>query len=117
MRFQVFLRLFDGGCSDEHRLWAIDESTRLMESFDKAGPDYQDPAKLEETIQARVDNAIQEDRIRMRGRLVEFLRRGIRGGFAVQDHLYPGHIVRWDIPDSQRIADEVITPPTGVCRG
>lgn len=64
MRFQVFLRLFDGGCTDEHRQWAIEESSRLMEAFDKSRPDYVDPAKLEETIQARVLAALVDERVR-----------------------------------------------------
>lgn len=117
MRFQVFLRLFDGGCSDEHRLWAIDESTRLMESFDKARPDYQDPAKLEETLLTRVGEAIERDRVIMRQRLAAFLQRGIGGGSSELDYLTRSQQVRWSAEDSRRLANEVIPCPEEARRG
>lgn len=92
---------------------SVASANRLMEAFDKGRPDYVDPAKLEETIQARVDQAVESERESLRSLLTVAFHRGIdlgmRGGAEViqSPHRF-GQILRFSEDVAKMLAEEVV---------
>jgi hypothetical protein len=121
MRFQVTLWIAKERLENPHHFNpkknAIDLGIAFMEDFDKTRPDYADPAKVRETIDVAVNEAIQKDRAFNRGILIRLFQQGIRGGFVIQDPSMRGAIVRWDAEDAHRLANEIFPLPVEVPRG
>ncbi len=74
MRFLAALECWKRGVSTED---AVTSANKLLMALDKGTRDYQDPATLEETIQARVQAALVAERVRTIRTLIVTPLRGV----------------------------------------
>lgn len=76
---------------------SIQRAAEIMDAYDKARPDYQDPAKLEETIQKGTDAAVLAERNRIIDCLAKHLGKG-RNISALHESLL---VLFGDVPESE----------------
>ena len=110
MRFLAVMEFWKRGVESSE---SVASANRLMEAFDKGSPDYVDPAKLEETIQARVDQAVESERESLRSLLTVAFHRGIDlgmcgGGEVIQSPHRLGQILRFSEDTAKMLAEEVV---------
>lgn len=79
-----------------------------MEAFEKSRPDYQDPAKLEETIQAR----LKQERDEIRKAIEIQLTKGIPAGRGEAESIplldRPGYLLRFSWEAARSFAEKVV---------